>query len=297
MEKVNFSDYSAAKVRIISATISCLRIKSKSAHLKKQFSIFNSQFSINFVPLRRFFSLSECDGELGKQELILSNTNFFKMKTFKLEAEPRKDDGRKASKMLRKQGLIPAVLYGQAPIELPYQGTVNAGEKIIEISNGKGLIVTEFTVSLDGVRKLIYTPEIFIVDIDIKGSKLVKAILKDSQYHPVSDAILHIDFLEVFDDKPIVVEVPVVLEGHAVGVKAGGKLNQLVRKLKAKGLASDMPEKLVVNVDHLELGKAIKVGELHFDKIELVSPKESVVCIVKMTRASQSAASAASSGK
>ncbi len=214
------------------------------------------------------------------------------MKTFTLEATPRIDDGRKASKILRKQGLIPAVLYGQAPVELPFTGTLKPGEKFVEINNKKGIIVTEFTVSSVGVRKLIYTPEIFVVDIDIKGSKKVKAILKDSQYHPVSDAILHLDFLEVFDDKAIVMEVPVFVEGHAVGVKAGGKLSQLVRKLKAKGLASDIPDRLTINVDNLELGKAIKVGDLHFDKIELVSPKNMVVCIVKMTRASQSAASA-----
>ena len=218
------------------------------------------------------------------------------MKTFKLEAVPREDTGRKASKILRKQGLIPAVLYGKMPITLPYKGKLNAGEKIVEISNGKGMIVTDFTVSNEGVRKLIYTPEIFIVEIDIKGSKQVKAILKDSQYHPVSDNILHIDFLEISDDKPVVVETPVKLEGHAVGVKDGGKLNQMVRKLKVKGLTKDIPEYLIVKVDHLELGKAIKVGELSFDKIELVNPKSTVVCIVKMTRASQSAA-AATSGK
>ena len=215
------------------------------------------------------------------------------MKTFKLEASPREEVGRKASKILRKQGLIPAVLYGQMPIELPYQGTLNAGEKIVEISNQKGIIVTDFTVSLDGLRKLIYTPEIYVVDIDIKGSKQVKAIVKDSQYHPVTDVILHIDFLEVFEDKPVVMEVPLVLEGHAAGVKAGGKLNQSMRKLKVRGLASDIPEILTVNVEHLELGKVIKVGELQFENIELVNPKNAVVCIVKMTRASQSAAAAA----
>jgi len=216
------------------------------------------------------------------------------MKTFNLEASPREIVGRKASKNLRKQGLIPAVLYGQMPVELPYQGALNAGEKIVEIGNQKGIIVTDFIVSFEGVRKLVFTPEIFVVEIDIKDSKRVKAILKDIQFHPVTDAILHIDFLEVFEDKPVTMEVPVVLEGHAAGVKAGGKLNQLARKLKVKGLASDIPEILKVKVDHLELGKAIKVGELQFEKIELVSPKNSVVCIVKMTRASQSAAAAAS---
>jgi len=215
------------------------------------------------------------------------------MKTFKLEGTPRENIGKKASKTLRKQGLIPAVLYGQEPVGLPYKGALNAGEKIVEIGNNKGIIVTDFTVSADGVRKLIYTPEIYIVDINIEGSKSVKAMLKDSQYHPVSDSLLHIDFLEVFDNKPIVMEVPVTLEGHAAGVKGGGKLNQSMRKLKVKGLAGNIPEILTINVEHLELGKVIKVGELSFDNIELVNPKDSVVCIVKMTRASQSAASSA----
>ena len=219
------------------------------------------------------------------------------MKTYNLEATPRETVGRKASKNLRKQGLIPAILYGRMPIDLPYQGTLSAGEKIVEISNQKGIIVTDFTISFDGVRKLIYTPEIYTVEIDIQGNKRVKAILKDIQFHPVTDNILHIDFLEVFDDKPVTFEVPVLLEGHALGVKAGGKLNQIVRKLKVKGLATDIPEILKVNVEHLELGKVIKVGELSFENIELVSPKELVVCIVKMTRASQSAAAAASTGK
>jgi len=215
------------------------------------------------------------------------------MKTYNLEATPREIVGQKASKNLRKQGLIPAVLYGQMPVDLPYKGTLTAGEKIVEIANQKGVVVTDFSVSFDNVRKLIYTPEIFMVDIDIKGSKCVKAILKDSQFHPVTDDILHIDFLEVFENKPIVVEVPVLLEGYALGVKAGGKLNKTVRKLKVRGLASNIPELLKVNVDHLELGKAIKVSELHFDNIEIVNAKNTVVCIVKMTRASQSAAASA----
>jgi len=219
------------------------------------------------------------------------------MKTFKLEGTPRTDIGRKASKELRKQGLVPAVLYGQEPVELPYKGKLNAGEKVVEIGDNKGLIVTDFTVSVEGVRKLIYTPEIHLVDIEIKGSKATKAILKDSQYHPVSDDLLHLDFQEVFESKPIVMAVPVVLEGHAVGVRSGGKLNQSMRKLRVKGLAANVPEKLVVNVEHLELGKVIKVGELSYDNIELVDPKNAVVCIVKMTRASQSAAAAAAAGK
>jgi large subunit ribosomal protein L25 len=215
------------------------------------------------------------------------------MKTFKLEGMPRENVGKKASRELRKKELIPAVLYGREPVGLPYKGKLNPGEKIVETGDSKGIIVTDFTVSTDGVRKLVYSPEIFLVEIDIKGNRTVKAILQDSQYHPVSDNILHIDFLEVFDNKPIVMEVPIFLTGHAAGVKSGGKLNQSMRKVKVRGLAGNIPEKLDINIEHLELGKAIKVGELHFENIELISPKNAIVCIVKMTRASQSAAAAA----
>ncbi|MDR1723460.1 MAG: 50S ribosomal protein L25 [Tannerella sp.] len=217
------------------------------------------------------------------------------MKTFKLEGTPRENLGKKASKELRKNGLIPAVLYGKDPAELPLKGELKPGDKVIEIGNGKGIVVTDFTVTFEGVRKLIYSPEIFLVEIDIKGNRVVNAILKDSQYHPVSEAVLHLDFLEVFSDKDIEMEVPIVLSGHAVGVRAGGKLNQFMRKLKVSGPAKNIPEKLEISVDHLDLGKVIKVGDLKFDGIELISPKNAVVCMVKMTRASQSAAAASAS--
>ena len=200
-------------------------------------------------------------------------------------------------KNLRKQGMIPAVLYGQEPVALPYTGKMNAGEKLVEIGDGKGIIVTDFSVSFDGVRKLIYTPEIHLVSIEMGDGRKVNAILKEIQFHAVSDAILHLDFQEVFADKPVEMHVPVELIGHAVGVKAGGKLTQAMRKLKVKGLAEQIPEKLTVNVDHLELGKTIKVGELQFDHVELISPKNAVVCAVKMTRAAQSAAGAAAAAE
>lgn len=215
------------------------------------------------------------------------------MKTFELKGTPRENLGKKMSKNLRKQGMIPAVLYGQEPVALPYTGKMNAGEKLVEIGDGKGIIVTDFSVSFDGVRKLIYTPEIHLVSIEMGDGRKVNAILKEIQFHAVSDAILHLDFQEVFADKPIEMHVPVTLSGHAVGVKAGGKLTQAMRKLKVKGLAEQIPEKLTVNVDHLELGKTIKVGELQFDHVELISPKNAVVCAVKITRAAQSAAGAA----
>ncbi|BAR50139.1 ribosomal protein L25, Ctc-form [Tannerella forsythia KS16] len=219
------------------------------------------------------------------------------MKTFELKGTPRENLGKKMSKNLRKQGMIPAVLYGQEPVALPYTGKMNAGEKLVEIGDGKGIIVTDFSVSFDGVRKLIYTPEIHLVSIEMGDGRKVNAILKEIQFHAVSDAILHLDFQEVFADKPVEMHVPVELIGHAVGVKAGGKLTQAMRKLKVKGLAEQIPEKLTVNVDHLELGKTIKVGELQFDHVELISPKNAVVCAVKMTRAAQSAAGAAAAAE
>lgn len=215
------------------------------------------------------------------------------MKTFKLQGETRENLGKKAVKDLRKQNMIPAILYGSSPVALPYEGKVLKGDKLVDLGDNKGLIVTDFTVTKEGVHKLIYTPEIFIIDLDIKGNKQVKAILKDIQFHPVTDAILHIDFLEVFEDRPIVIDVPVTLKGHSEGVKAGGKLTLEMRKIKVKALYSQIPEKLVVNIDSLTLGKTIQVGSLEFPNLELMNAKNSVVCSVKLTRAARGAAATA----
>ena len=214
------------------------------------------------------------------------------MKNFQLSAQPRKELGKKATKGLRAQNLIPVVLNGGAIIELPYSGTLKDGEKIVEIGNGKGLITTDLVVKQEDVRKLIYTPEIFAIDLDINGDKR-KAVLKDIQFHPVKDTILHIDLLEVNDKKPVVIEVPVKLEGHAEGVKAGGKLNLSMKKMKVKAVYTDVPEKLVINVDNLGLGKSLQVGDLHFEGLELVNAKNAVVCSVQLTRAARGAAQAA----
>jgi large subunit ribosomal protein L25 len=217
------------------------------------------------------------------------------MKFFQLEGIPREAVGKKAAKAIRKEEGIPAVLYGSAPVDLPYSGKLNAGESIVKISNNKGILVTTFTVTKDAVRNLIYTPEVFLVDLSLKNSKKVKALVKDLQTQPVTDAILHIDFVEIFDDKPIIIEVPVTLQGHSEGVKAGGKLSLEMRKLKVKAFYKDIPEKLTVDITDLGLGKTIQVGSLHFDNLELVNAKNAVVCAVKLTRAARGAAAA--SGK
>lgn len=190
------------------------------------------------------------------------------MKTFQLEGKSREiaersADQKRALKAMRKNNEIPAVLYG--------------GENVVH-----------FTVAANAVRNLVYTPEIYVVELTIDGVKRM-AIMKELQFHPVSDALLHLDFLEVFPEKPIVMEVPVVLEGHAEGVKAGGKLQLQMRKLKVKAVYSEIPEKLVINVDNLGLGKTMQVGDIHFEGLEIMNAKNAVVCAVQLTRAARGA--------
>lgn len=214
------------------------------------------------------------------------------MEVFKLSAAPRVELGKKATKALRAEGKIPVVLNGGEVIELPYKGALKDGEKIVEIGNGKGLITTDLTVTNDAVRKLIYTPDIYAIELDINGEKRM-AVLKDIQFHPVKDNILHLDLLEVNDKKPVTIEVPVKLDGHAEGVKAGGKLTLSMKKLRVKAVYTNIPERLVINVDNLGLGKSLAVGDLHFEGLELVNAKNAVVCAVQLTRAARGAAATA----
>ncbi len=215
------------------------------------------------------------------------------MKTFQLNAEPRTDLGKKAAKALRKENKIPVVLNGGKLVELKdgkYEGTLLKGEKVVPVGrDGKAIITTDLVVNAADVRKLIYTPEIFVIDLTFDG-QTKKAVLKDIQFHAVNDAIMHIDLLEVYEDKPVTMEVPVHVEGHAVGVKAGGKLFLSMKKVKVRSLYSKMPETIMVNVSDLQIGHAIKVRDLQFDDYELVSAKDLVICGVKATRASANAA-------
>ena len=215
------------------------------------------------------------------------------MKTFQLEGKPRKEIGKNAVKALRSEGLIPAVLYGHRSVELPYSGKLEDGQVLVE-NQGKGVVVTNFTVTTDAVRKLIYSPEVFIVELNIGGHKQT-AMLKDLQLHPVTDEILHIDFLAVFPDIPMTIDVPVVLDGFAAGVRAGGKLNLISKKLKVKGLSKDIPEKLHINVENLELGKAIQIKHLNFDNLTLLNAPDNVVCVVAVTRGAMTQSTATTS--
>ena len=196
------------------------------------------------------------------------------MKTISINGSARTEVGKKATNALRKEGLVPCCIYG-----------------VQKDSEGNPVTKT-FSVTVEGLRKLVYTPDIHVVELTIDGTT-TKAILKDIQFHPVKDTILHVDFYEITEEKPIVMAVPVKLTGLADGVRAGGKLVQLQRYLKVKALYTAIPESLTVDVTSLALGKSIKVGELSFEGLELVTAKEALVCAVKTTRASQAAAAAA----
>ena len=196
------------------------------------------------------------------------------MKSIAINGSLRTEIGKKATKSVRKADAVPCVLYGA-------QKDANGNQ-----------VATHFTVTNDELRNLVYTPHIYVVDLTIEG-KTVNAIMKDIQFHPVTDKILHVDFYQIDEAKPIVMEVPVKLEGLAEGVKAGGKLALQVRKLKVKALYNVIPERLVIDVTNLGLGKTIKVGELSYEGLELLNAKEAVVCAVKLTRAARGAQAAA----
>ncbi len=185
------------------------------------------------------------------------------MKHFNLSATVRKADqlGKKATKGFRREGLVPVVLYG-------------------------GSETQHLVVKADDINKLIYTPDIYLIELDVEG-KQIKAVLKDVQFHPVSDKTLHADLYEVSEDKPIVMSVPVILEGHAAGVRAGGKLVREKRNLRVRAVYDKIPENLVIDVTKLKLGKTIQIHELAFEGLELVDAPQAVVCAVKQTRAAR----------
>ena len=196
------------------------------------------------------------------------------MKTIEIKGTARTAGGKKLDKQLRKEGLVPCNIYGE-----------KRGENGLPVA-------TAFAVTNEELRKLLYTPDIYTVILNIDG-KECKAILKEAQFHPVKDNVLHVDFYEITDEKPIVMEVPIKLNGLAEGVKAGGKLAASVRKLKVKAVHTAIPERLDIDVTNLQLGKTIKAGELSFEGLEMVTSPSVVVCQVMMTRNARSAAAAA----
>lgn len=199
------------------------------------------------------------------------------MKEIEISGKVRSDLGKKASKLLRKEGLVPCNLYGEAKDE-----------------NGLPVALS-FASPMSELRKLVYTPHIYVVSLNIDG-KHHTAVMKELQFHPVTDALLHMDFYEVNDQKPITIGVPVKLNGLAQGVRDGGRMNLSIRKINVTAKYQDIPEHLDVDVTSLKIGKSIKVGDLHFEGLEMATGKEVIVCSIKATRKS-AAASADAEGE
>ena len=195
------------------------------------------------------------------------------MKEFNVSGQKRATTGKKASKELRKEGLVPCNLYGEA------KGKDGLPEALA------------FTASFADLRKAVYTPHVYVVNLNIDG-KEHKAIIKELQFHPTTEALIHADFYEVNETKDITVGIPVKLNGLAQGVRDGGKLNLSIRKIDVTAPYKQIPEVLNIDVTNLELGKAIKVGALQFEGLKIATSPEVVVCSVKATRASRSAAAA-----
>jgi len=195
------------------------------------------------------------------------------MKEISVSGQKRATTGKKAAKELRKEGLVPCNLYGE-----------KKGEKGLPEA-------LSFAISAAQLRKVVYTPHVYVVNISIDG-EAHKAVIKELQFHPTTDALLHVDFFEVNDTKPITIGIPVKLNGLAKGVREGGKLSQAVRQLNVTAPYKQIPEVLDIDVTNLNLGKAIKVAELSFPGLEIATPAQVVVCSVKATRASRSAAAA-----
>ena len=202
---------------------------------------------------------------------VLQKQNKNKMKTLAMFGYLRDGVGKSTTKALRNEGKVPCVLYG---------GNENVN----------------FSMYSEDFKNLVYTPNTYKVQLDIDG-KIYKAVLKDIQYHPVNDSILHADFLAISEDKEVEVRVPVKFVGNSVGVRAGGKLVVKSQKLRIKTIPSKLPDFIEINIENLEIGKSIKVANLVAgDYIVLDSPNNPIVT-VKTTRAAQSAAAEAASGK
>lgn len=200
------------------------------------------------------------------------------MKEINVSGQKRTDLGKKASKLLRKEGLIPCNIYGEAKGE-----------------NGLPVAMS-FVAPMTELRKVVYTPHIYVVNLNIDGEEK-KAVLKELQFHPVTDALLHVDFYEINETKDITIGIPVKLNGLAQGVRDGGRISLSIRKINVTAPYKAIPEQLDVDVTNLGLGKSIKVGSLSFEGLKIATSPEVIVCSVKATRASRSAAAAEAAGK
>ena len=181
------------------------------------------------------------------------------MKSIAISGSPRENVGKRDAKELRYQGLVPAVLYG-------------------------GTTQTHFSVSAADLKPVIYTPVVHFIDITVAGVKS-QAIIQDIQFHPLTEKILHVDFLLLDEKKPIAIEIPIRLTGTSPGVKMGGKLVQKLRKLRIKALPKDHLDNIDVSIEGLEVGKSVRVADLKFDKLTITNAVEDTIVSVTTSRA------------
>jgi large subunit ribosomal protein L25 len=186
------------------------------------------------------------------------------MKSVSISGLSRASVGKKDAKAVRNAGFVPCVLYG-------------------------GKDQKTFSVKYNDLLPLVYTPEVLTVDLNIDGTGY-KALMQEIQFHAINDKIVHIDFLEMFDNKPVFIDIPVHTTGNSIGVKAGGKLTLNVRKLKVKALPANLPDSIEIKIDHLDIGKSIRVSEIAVNNIELLDTPNMVVVTIKATRNMASAA-------
>ena len=139
------------------------------------------------------------------------------------------------------------------------------------------------------LKTITHTPNSYIIDLELNDGKKLYAVLHEVQYHPVTDEALHVDFLAVCEEKPVTIEVPVIVTGHSEGVKMGGKLLVSSRKLRVSAMMDKLPDVLEVDSTHLMIGKQIVAGDLNFDGVTIVSPRATIICSVRPTRATQQA--------
>lgn len=182
------------------------------------------------------------------------------MKSIAINAEKRVELGKKSTRDLRKANHVPCVMYG-------------------------GAEVIHFHAHENDFRHMVYTPNAYIVEINLNG-KLHKAVLKDLQFHPVNDHLVHIDFVEVFEDRPVVMEIPIKLTGAAIGLKDGGKPRQRRRVLKVRGFLKDLPDKLEIDITDVKIGDVIKIGDLKFDNLDILDPVRSMIYSIVSSRVS-----------
>ena len=193
------------------------------------------------------------------------------MKSIAISGSPRENVGKRDAKELRYQSLVPAVLYG-------------------------GATQTHFSVSAADLRPVVYTPDVHFIDITVAGVT-TQAIIQDIQFHPLTEQILHVDFLLLDPKKPVTVEIPIKLTGSSPGVKAGGKLVQKLRKLRVKALPNDHQDTIDVSIEPLEVGKSVRVSEVKVDKLTILNAPEDTIVSVTTSRALRQAEQEAASGK